>query len=413
MRILILFILLFGGKIWAQNCTTQTDTTLSLWFKHYKAYYIKADYWRATALGQQILRRCPEWKPELYREIGFMYRDLLDTIRTFDLKHEVQDSLYSIFARGADVTGDSAGWYMLRAASALKYEDRSDSLIALMLEPAIRLNPLKCPANIMDEAFRIADWKCRRGVISADEVEARFKAYSLMLAKQFIMKDSLRDKDEIIRVKKNMAARMKRHLPDSSLWMKPTQPYEQLSYEQAFTLYARFFAWGGQQSQHLQALSLRMANTGAETLWKARALLNETSESKDWLQLAAREPDTLLQAFYQIQAAYKLDAEARYAEAWQLLNTARTTAPGYGKAELEMARFLIRRAKDCQDNTDDATHLLTVAAQHYRLGSQKDYQVRFCIREETQNLALPNTYNLVSGEIRSLNCSGLSEIKNP
>lgn len=413
MRILILFFFLLFGQLFAQNCTTETDSTLSLWFKHYKAYYIKADYWRATTLGQQILRRCPKWKPELYREIGFMYRDLLDTIRTPELKHAVQDSLYAIFERGADVTGDKAGWYLLRAASALKYEDRSDSMIGLMLEPAIRLNPLKCPASIIEEAFRITDWKCRRGVITKDVVESKFREYSLLLAKQMLLKDSLREKEEILRVKKSMAYRMKRYLPDSTQLIAQASQAGQLSYEQAYILYARLFALGVQNSESLQALSKRMADTGTETLWQARSILNTQAESKVWMQLAKQETDTMLQSFYWIQAAKQLEAEARYPEAWQVLHTARNTAPGYGKAELEMARFLLRRSEACVENPDAAEYLRLLAAKHYQLGSRKDYQVRYCVRNETQDLNLPNPIDLVSGETRSLNCGGLAEIKAP
>lgn len=413
MRILILFLGLIVGQVFAQTCTVETDSTLDLWFKHYKAYYIKADYWRATTLGQQILRRCPEWKPELYREIGFMYRDLLDTIRTPELKHAVQDSLYAIFERGADVTGDRAGWYLLRAASALKYEDRSDSMIGLMLEPAIRLNQLKCPASIIEEAFRITDWKCRRGVITQDVVESKFREYSLLLAKQMLIKDSLREKEEIQRVKKNMAYRMKRYLPDSTQLIALAKQPDALNYDQAYVLYARLFALGVQNTEILNALSARMADTGTETLWKARRLLNTSAESKAWMQLAQQEMDTMLQSFYWIQAAKQLEAEARYPETWQVLNTARNAAPGYGKAELEMARFLLRRSEACAEQPDAKEYLRLLAAKHYQLGSQKDYHVRYCARNETHGLNLPNPAELISGETRSINCSGLAEIKAP
>jgi len=412
-RVLVLFFFMNATFLFAQNCSDQPDSVLSVWYKNYKLSYVRGEYWKGAALGQQILRHCPKWKPEIYRETGLMYQSLLDTIHNLYLYNQIKDSLYQIYDRAVLATGDKAGWALIKANAALKYENESDSLLGLILEPAIRMHPLKCPPKIIEDYFRICDWKTRRGRLDSVQLEAWYQYLNIILARQYIFKDSAWEKEQIVKVKKQLAFRMRPYLPDSAALIQEALLLNSNNYTDWIRLYARLFARGIEQAEVMGKMQEGLQRTGQETLWEARELLTQSASEQDWLKLASREQDTLMKAWYILKAADYLSEKEQYQDAWALYENARNTAPGYGGAEISMARFLMNRAHECSTFPEDAQYLYSAASAHYYLGIKKDFSVRNQALLELEVLPENISTQIKSGQEVHLQCTGFIRFKFP
>lgn len=383
LRIFILFTFLFGvGKGIAQPkvCDISKDSVLNIWYRNYQMNFVRGDKWKAASLGMQILRYCPDWKPELYRETGLLYQDILDTSKSVGLRMLLKDTLYSIYNKAAMQTGDSASWYLMRAAAALRYEDQSDSVLALMLEPAIRLNPLRCPPQIIEDYFRIQDWQTRRGKADTANLEFWYQKLNVILARQFIFKDSLKEKEQIQKIKNSMAWRMARYLPDTATLIQEAKTLQSDQYSDWLKIYTRLFARNIEQVELLNSIRVQLIRTGKESIWEARTLLqNPNTPGESWVTLAEMEKDPWMKGWYLRQAGISFMNSGKYLPAWQNFSAAGKSAPDWGGYMVAMARFALHLRSQCPN---DEVTLKSLACTYYRQAEKKDIRLRRIAEKE-------------------------------
>jgi len=417
LRISFLTALLFGflqGLAQPKTCDISKDSVLNIWYRNYQMNFVRGDKWKAASLGMQILRYCPDWKPELYRETGLLYQDILDTSKSLGLRMLLKDTLYSIYNKAASQTGDSASWYLVRAAAAMRYEDQSDSILALMLEPAIRLNPLRCPPQIIEDFFRIQDWKTRRGKMDTLELELSYQHLNVILARQYLFKDSAREKEQIQKIKTSMACRMARYLPDTATIIQEAKSLQSDQYSEWLRIYARLFARNVEQQALLQSVRLQLSRTGTETIWEARRLVSSGASSSDWNNLSEKEKDPWMKAWYLLQAAH-LDAGSReYENAWKLLSKAYTIAPNYGAIEVALARLLMRVMKDCNQPDSNTAILREQACAYFNQAGKKDFRYRNLANQELPEVVQDRKcVSLTPGSRITLKCNRELELIIP
>jgi hypothetical protein len=377
LRLSILFAFLFGflqGIAQPQLCDIRKDSVLNLWYRNYQMNFVRGEKWKAASLGMQILRYCPEWKPELYRETGLLYQDILDTAKNVGLRILLKDTLYSIYHKAIQHTRDSAGWSLVRAAAALRYEDQSDSILGLMLEPAIRLAPMRCPVQIIEDYFRIQDWQTRRGKSDTATLENLYQKLNVILARQFVFKDSLKEKDQIQKVKNSMAWRMARYLPDTATIISEAKDLKSDHYSDWLRIYARLFARSIEQVELLNTVRAQLIRTGKESIWEARTLLqNQDTQGEDWVRLAELEKDPWMKAWYFRQAGNTFMTAEKNLLAWQNLIASENAAPDWGASIVALARFALHLRIQCPN---DEVTLKSLACTYYRQAEKKDIRLR-------------------------------------
>lgn len=413
-RTLLLFACLFPFLLSAQPavCDITRDSVLNLWYRNYKMNFVRGEKWKAASLGMQILRYCPAWKPELYRETGLLYQDILDTTRTVSMRVQLKDTLISLYTRAAQQTGDSAGWYLVRAAGALRYEDQSDSILALMLEPAIRLNPLRCPVTILEDYFRIMDWKTRRGTLDTSQLEIIYQQLNVMLARQYVFRDSLREKEQITKAKTQMAWRMARYLPDTTTLIREARSLKSDKYADWLRVYARLFARNVEQEALMAGVRKELARTGQETIWEARRLLALSSSpgAQAWISLANQETDKWMKAWYLLQAAMEQNQAKTAGESWKILCRAYSLAPEYGGVEVAMGKALRDWSRSCEVNRKE---WFTQACAYFQSAARKDIRYRNLDRTELPGFSGDDCKPLPSGTPLHLTCDPPLEITLP
>lgn len=413
-RTLLLTVFLFPVFLVAQPsvCDPAQDSVLNLWYRNYKMNFVRGEKWKAASLGMQILRYCPAWKPELYRETGLLYQDILDTTRTVSMRVQLKDTLISLYTRAALQTGDSAGWYLVRAAAALKYEDQSDSILAQMLEPAIRLNPLRCPVSILEDYFRIMDWKTRRGTLDTNNLEIIYQQLNVMLARQYVFRDSLREKEQITKAKTQMAWRMARYLPDTATLIREARALKSDRYEDWVRVYARLFARNVEQESLMAGVRKELARTGQETIWEARRLLALSSSpgADAWIRLADQETDKWMKAWYLLKAASERNQAQATGEAWKILCRAYSLAPDYGGVEVVMGKSLRDWSRNCEANRME---WFTQACAYFQSAARRDIRYRNLDRTELAGFAREGCKPLPSGTVLRLTCAPQLEITLP
>lgn len=414
-RTVLLILLLFPILLAAQPavCDPGQDSVLNLWYRNYKMNFVRGEKWKAASLGMQILRYCPAWKPELYRETGLLYQDILDTTRTVSMRVQLKDTLISLYTRAAKQTGDSAGWYLVRAAAALKYEDQSDSILALMLEPAIRLNPLRCPVSILEDYFRIMDWKARRGTMDTTQLEIIYQQLNVMLARQYVFRDSLREKEQITKAKTQMAWRMARYLPDTATLIREARALKSDRYADWLRVYARLFARNVEQEALMAGVRKELARTGQETIWEARRMLALPSSSgaEAWIRLADQETDKWMKAWYLLKAATERNREnAPSSDAWKMLCRAYGVAPDYGGVEVAMGKALRDWSQQCEANR---VEWFTQACAYFQSAARKDVRYRNLERTELPAFTREGCKPQPSGTTLRLTCTPPLEITLP
>jgi hypothetical protein len=336
--------------------------------------FVRGDKWKAASLGMQILKYCPEWKPDLYRETGLLYQDILDTARQVELRSLLRDTLYSLYQKAAIVTGDSSSWYLVRAAAALRHEDQSDSILGLMLEPAIRLTPMRCPVQIIEDYFRICDWQTRRGKIDTPQLEKIYQALNVILARQYVFKDSLKEKEQVQKVKKNMALRMARYLPDTTTLMQAAANLQSEQYDDWLKVYASLYARNVENPMLMNQVRMQLIKTGNETIWECRRLLqSESTDAMVWEQLGEAENDSWMKAWYYRQVGLVNLQSNQFSLAWQNFKKASDFAPEWGGAQVAIARLAIRLIQECPG--DEAT-LKSLACTYFKQAGKKDVRFR-------------------------------------
>lgn len=412
MRGLICVLFFLPGWMFSQTriCDIKTDSVLNVWYRNYKMNYVQGEKWKAAALGQQILRKCPEWKPELYREIGFLYQDMLDTIRDIDLKIRMRDTLYHLYHRAALHTGDSSVWFLMRGIAALKYEDQSDSILAMMLEPALRLQPMKAPPAMYEDFFRILDWKTRRGSIDSTELELWYQKLNTRLEKQLLIRDSLRDKEQILKAQKSMAYRMRRYFPDSTSLKTEVHKLKSGNYADWLKIYYRLYAWNVQDSALLKIVLAGLTQTKQEIIWALKTSFSDTDKPEFWSGYISAEKESTLKAWMMIQAS-KCPGEQTQS-GWQMLMNASDIAPDYAAVDMEKARFLVAKAERCE-TAEERLKLKSLARTYYYAASQKDFRFREQVKAEIRNLPEPPHPDVASGKEISLRCPEYFRISPP